>query len=71
RRRRFKQESSNNHHRNQHGPRQKGHRNSTNLISPTNQTDVRPNETKSSRSRAQLEKETTSDDTDYLEPPKK
>ncbi|CAF2403601.1 unnamed protein product [Rotaria sp. Silwood2] len=66
RRRRFKQESSNNHHRHQQNSRQKGHRNSPNLVSPNNQTDA-----KLSRTRNQLEKDTTSDETDYLESPKK
>ena len=60
RRRRFKQESTNNHHR--QGPRQKGHRNSPNLISPNNLPDPRPNGTKASRSRAQMEKDSPSDD---------
>ena len=66
RRRRFKHETGNNLHRNHQGTRQKGHRNSPNLISPTNHTD-----TKLTRSRAQLEKDSASDDTDYLESPKK
>jgi hypothetical protein len=69
RRRRFKQESGNNHHRHQQGTtRPKGHRNSPNLISPNNLPDTRPNGTKSSRSRTQIEKDSVSTDT---ESPKK
>ena len=65
RRRRFKQESGNNHHRSQQGlTRQKGHRASPNLITPTNLPDPRPNGTKASRSRTQLEKDSVSDDSD-------
>jgi hypothetical protein len=71
RRRRFKQESTNNHHRHQQGTRQKGHRNSPNLISPNNLPDTRPNGSKLTRSRNQLEKDSTSDDTNCLESPKK
>jgi len=72
RRRRFKQESSNNNHRHQQGTRQKGHRNSPTLISPNNlPPDTRPAGTKISRSRNQLEKDSTSDDTNCLESPKK
>ncbi|CAF1181994.1 unnamed protein product [Rotaria sordida] len=67
RRRRFKQETSNNHHRPQQNSKQKGgHRNSPNQISPTNQID-----TKLSRTRNQLDKDTPSDETNYLESPKK
>lgn len=70
RRRRFKQESTNNtHHRTQQGlTRSKATRNSPNLISPNTQIDPRPNGTKTSRSRTQLEKDSPSDD---LELPKK
>jgi hypothetical protein len=68
RRRRFKQEPSNNHHRHQQGTRQKGHRNSPNLNNPP---DTRPNATKLSRNRNQLEKDSTSDDTNCLGSPKK
>lgn len=71
RRRRFKQESGNNsHHRNQQGSARstKGTRNSPNTISPVNQTDPRPNGTKTSRSRTQLEKDSPSDE---LELPRK
>jgi hypothetical protein len=67
RRRRFKQESANNHHRHQQATRQKG-----NLMSPNHLTDTRtPPTTKSSRSRNQLEKDTTPDGTDCLQSPKK
>ena len=69
RRRRFKQESANNHHR--HQSRQKGNQNSPNLISPTNPPETRPAGTKASRSRNQMEKDTTPDGTDALQSPKK
>ena len=66
RRRRFKQEAGNpQHHRTQQGVnRSKGSRNSpSNLISPINQhSDPRPNGTKNSRSRTQLEKDSPSDE---------
>ena len=71
RRRRFKQESgANSHHRTQQGLTRstKGTRNSPNTINPANQTDSRPNGTKTSRSRTQLEKDSPSDE---LELPKK
>ena len=64
RRRRFKLETSNHHQRH----RQKAQRTSPNLISPNNLPDSRPNGTKASRSRAQMEKDSESDD---LEPPPK
>jgi hypothetical protein len=72
RRRRFKQESANNHNRHQQNTRQKGnHRNSPHLISPNNLPETRTNGMKSNRSRTQVEKDTTSDDIDCLESPKK
>ena len=79
RRRRFKQELSNHHHqeqqqrhhRNPQGSRQKEHQNSPNFISPNSLTDARHPTTKLSRSRDQLDKDTTSNDTDCLESPKK
>ncbi|UJR20764.1 hypothetical protein I4U23_023882 [Adineta vaga] len=72
RRRRFKQESNNANPRQQQGSRQKTHRqNSPNLISPNNLSDTRVTGTKSSRSRTQMEKDGSSDDTDGLPSPKK
>jgi hypothetical protein len=71
RRRRFKQELGNNPHRHHQGGRPRGQRNSPNLTSPNNPTDTRTNGTKASRSRAQLEKDSASNDTDCLEQPKK
>lgn len=86
RRRRFKQETGNNAHRNQQsgagGGRHRGQlhqRNSPNLISPTSTTnlplDPRPNGTKSSRSRNQgsnlIGKEPMIDNTDCSESPRK
>ena len=84
RRRRFKQESPNNIHRQQpsSGGRQRGQlqqRNSPNLISPTSTTntylDPRPNGTKSNRSRNQgsnlVGKEPIIDGTECSELPRK
>ena len=67
RRRRFKQESGNRHPQGG-GGRVKGHRTSPNSISSNQLPDTRPNGTKSSRSRTELEKDSVSEDS---ESPKK
>lgn len=71
RRRRFKQESSNAVHRTHPGGRQRGQRNSPSLVNSNTPADVRPNGTKASRSRNQMEKDADTDEIDALESPRK
>lgn len=68
RRRRFKQEAAHGT-KNSSGPRQRAQRQSSNTISPSNVVDARPNGTKASRSRSQMEKDSSADETDSLESP--
>jgi hypothetical protein len=71
RRRRFKQESAHHTHRHQHNVRQRAQRNAPNSTSPNDTVDGRINGTKISRSRHQIEKDVSTDDSNGLESPRK